>query len=213
MIKPASTFLVFGMILLGGCMLSASPEITVNYYSLDYPPPALNGYEPQNVTVRIPRFTSAQECNLQNMIFSPRPGMLQLFNYSRWLVYPADLCTDYLLRDMRAAGVLKVVQNLNADFRLEGAVSRFWRMDRDGGAAVNLTINCTLLNNDEKAHADWKILFQRTYVQEEEAADNSPLTLALAMSRAFGRFSLQVQRDIYDALAAWRQDKLSAEQN
>jgi ABC-type uncharacterized transport system auxiliary subunit len=212
MVKTAFILIILGMMTLpGGCTLSNNPEISVNYYTLDYPSPELAGYEPQKLTIRIPRFTSAQECGLQDMIFSLRPGMLQLFHYSRWLVYPADLCTDYLLRDMRAAAVAQVVQSVNADFRLEGAVSRFWRLDRDGVSRAHLTINCTLLNNDEKANADWKILFQRDYVQEEETADDSPLALALAMSRAFARFSQQLQQDVYDAIAAWRQEKLSAE--
>ncbi len=190
------------LLLCGGCIFPSEPDITVSFYTLDYQPPARHQLAPLPDAIKIARFSSAQQFNTQAMLFKPRAGMQQGYNYSHWRVFPADLCTDYLSRDMRSSGLIKVVNTGVARFRLEGAVDEFWREDRPQGSVVRLALTCTLLDQQAKGDITEELIFQRNYIQEVPVKDESPLSMALAMSQAFAAFSQQVQYDIYVAAQA-----------
>ena len=191
------------MLPLGGCFPSSRPEMTTNYYTLDYAAPALDtSAETITSVMKISRFTSTQEFNTQDMLFSPQGGVLRSYNYSRWRVYPADLCGDYLARDMRQSGVFQaVVQNGLSRFRLEGALEEFVRIDGEA-PYVALAINCTLLDNNNRGGIDAQVIFQRTYRHEVRVGDDSPLAMAQGLSQAMALFSKQVQEDIYLAISS-----------
>jgi uncharacterized lipoprotein YmbA len=191
-----------GLFLLGGaaCLPSARPAITTNYYIFDYPAPVLT--EPSlDADLRVEHFTSAQEFNSQDMVFSPRPGVRQSYNYSRWRVYPAEMCFDYLLRDLRAGALARVVSgSALSRFRLEGAVEEILRLDYEQTFKVRLSLACSLFDSEARGGLPAKLLFQRTYQAEKEVADDSPLAMALGLSQAMQELSRQLQEDIYQAV-------------
>lgn len=194
--------MAFSLFLLSGCFFPSAPDIAVNFYTLDYQPPVSPPLPACDAGIKIMRFSAAQEINTQSMLFSSGPGLRQMYNYSRWRIYPADLCTDYLSRDFRAAEVLKVVGSGLSRFRLEGAVYEFWRIDRPQGSVVRLALSCTLLDQYGRENISDQLLFQRNYMQEVTVNDEAPITMALAMSQAFAAFSRQVQSDVYQAVRA-----------
>lgn len=197
--KYIYSFIFLGLFFLAGCLFPAQPDISVSFYTLDYQPPANHMLNPLNTSIRIARFSSVQEMNTQAMLFSSQPGMLQTYNYSRWRAFPADLCGDYLSRDMRHSQLLKVASSGAGvyRFRLEGAMDEFLRLDRPQGSKVRLAVTCTLLDQNSKQDTADYLVFQRNYVQEAAVEDDSPLSLALAMSQAMAAFSQQLQYDIY----------------
>ncbi|MDR1396209.1 MAG: hypothetical protein LBJ14_00515 [Desulfarculales bacterium] len=191
---------------LAGCLPSPRPAITTNFYIFDYPPPHfVPAPPPLPAAVRVERFTSSQEFNTQDMIFSPRPGIRQNYNYSRWRIYPADICYEYLLRDLRAGALFQaVLPNTLARFKLEGAVeeillANYGPEEEDSGYRVRLTLNCALLDGQYPDLLP-SLLFQRSYRGEEKVEDGSPLAMALGLSKAMENISRSLQEDIYQAL-------------
>lgn len=185
---------------LSGCIFPTQPDITVTQYTLTYQPPGNYQLDWLPGAIRISRFTSAREFNTQSMLFSPGPGMQQAYNYSHWRVFPADLIGDFLTRDMRQAGLIKVTGTEFARFRLDGAVDEFWRVDWPGASRVRMVITCTLIDRQAERNITEQLMFQRTYIQEMSVDDDSPLSMALAMSRAMAAFSRQIQDDIYTVI-------------
>ena len=191
------------LLLVSGCIFPSQPEITVTYYTLEYQPPLNHMLNPLDASIKIARFSSSQEMNTQAILFSSQKGVQENYNYSRWRAFPADLCADYLARDMRYSQLMAVAPgNGIARFRLEGALDDFLRLDRPEGMKVRLALTCTLLDQENRGNVPDYLLFQRNYVQEIKVEDDSPLTLALAMSQAMAAFSQQVQYDIYMAIQA-----------
>jgi ABC-type uncharacterized transport system auxiliary subunit len=189
------------LILSAACLPSARPAITTNYYIFDYSSPEFTR-QSLPAGLRVERFTSSQEFNSQDMIFSPRPGVRQNYNYSRWRVYPAEMCFDYLIRDLWASAIVRVVTaSALSRFRLEGSVEEMLRLDYDGsGSAVRLALNCSLFDSAASGGLPQKLLFQRAYQAEQPVEDDSPLAMSLALSQAMKDLSQSLQEDIYQAI-------------
>ncbi|MFH1035408.1 MAG: ABC-type transport auxiliary lipoprotein family protein [Pseudomonadota bacterium] len=194
------------LLALAGCLGAGSkPSVTVEQYTLEYPPPALAGLSHLEQGLSVERFSVAQDFNGQAMVYRPVDYQRQVYAYHRWRVNPADLCTDYLLRDLRASGLFKAVfsyQNPGpARFRLEGAVQEFLESDEATGPRARLSLNLTLL---DLSFSDLprRLVFQRTYEQGAPMPRPGAGELAQAMSQAFSQLSRQALTDIHQAVRA-----------
>ncbi len=188
---------------LAGCLGAGSkPSVTVEQYTLEYPPPAPAGLPPLEQGISVERFSVAQDLNSQAMVYRPLDFQRQVYSYHRWRVNPADLCTDYLLRDLRASGLFKAVfsyQNPGPTrFRLEGALQEFLESDQAAGARATLSLNLTLL---DLSYPDLprRLIFQRTYQESAPMPRPGAAELAQAMSQAFARLSHRALGDIQQA--------------
>jgi cholesterol transport system auxiliary component len=191
------------MLALAGCLGAGSkPSVTVEQYTLEYPPPALPGLSPLEQGISVERFSVAQDLNSQAMVYRPLDYQRQVYSHHRWRVNPADLCTDYLLRDLRASGLFKAVFSYQipgpARFRLEGAVQEFLEKDEAAGPQAVLSLNLTLL---DLSFPDLprRLVFQRTYEQSAPMPRPGAGELAQAMSQAMAQLSRQALADIHQA--------------
>ncbi|MBI5522711.1 MAG: membrane integrity-associated transporter subunit PqiC [Desulfarculus sp.] len=189
---------------LAGCLGGAGkPAVTVEQYTLEYPPPALGGLAALEQGLVVERFSVAQDLNGQAMVYRPSEYQRQVYAQHRWRVNPADLCTDYLLRDLRASGLFKAVFSYQspgaARFRLEGAVQEFLESDEPAGPRAALSINLTLL---DLSFPDLprRLVFQRTYQESAPMPRVGAAELAQAMSQAFAQFSQKAITDVHQAI-------------
>ena len=187
-------FLVFGC-------LPNRPAISTTYYSLDYAPEPIIFAPQLPVSLNIAKFTCSYELNSTEILFSSEPNTVTNYNYSRWRVYPSDMCTDFLVRDIRNSGfLLNVVKNQNnANYNLETDLTEFMRIDDSNGSRVKLSLNCTLVDSQAETLMQ-KIIFSKNYAYEQSVQDQSPWGMAQALSQAFAQFSAQIQKDIYSSL-------------
>lgn len=189
---------------LAGCLGGAGkPAVTVDQYTLEYPPPALAGLAALEQGLLVERFSVAQDLNSQAMVYRPSQYQRQVYAQHRWRVNPADLCTDYLLRDLRASGLFKAVFSYQtpgaARFRLEGAVEEFLENDEPGGPRAVLSVNLTLL---DLSFPDLprRLVFQRTFQESAPMPRVGAAELAQAMSQAFAQFSQRAITDVHQAI-------------
>lgn len=189
---------------LAGCLGAAGkPAVTVDQYTLEYPPPVFSGLTPLDQGLCLERFSVAQDLNGQAMVYRPTEFQRQVYVQHRWRVNPADLATDYLLRDLRASGLFKAVFSHQspgaARFRLEGAVQEFLENDEPAGPRAALSINLTLL---DLSFPDLprRLVFQRTYQESAPMPRPGAAELAQAMSQAFAQASRKAIADLHQAM-------------
>jgi len=189
---------------LAGCLGAGSkPSLTVEQYTLEYPPPAFTGLAALEQGLSLERFSVAQDLNGQAMVYRPLDYQRQVYAYHRWRVNPADLATDYLLRDLRASSLFKAVFSYQtpgpARFRLEGAVQEFLEKDEPSGPVAALSLNLTLL---DLSFSDLprRLVFQRTYEQSAPMTRAGAAELAQAMSQAFAELSRRAISDVHQAM-------------
>jgi len=181
--------------LLGGC---GKPPMLVNQYILEYPPPASGPGAKIPAALKVEIFSVAQAFNTNAMVYQPQPYKSQVYNYSRWRVNPGYLVTDYLLRDLREAGLFKAVFGPDGSgkhrFQLEGGVAEFQELDEPGGWQAALALTVTLLDTDEE-RLPQRVVFQKNYRILEPMPEKTPQGLAQAMSRAMAQVSARIITD------------------
>ncbi len=181
-----------------GC---GSPPMLVHQYLLEYPSPPLQG-QSLDAAIKVERFAVAQPFNTTAMIYKPAAFKSQAYQYHRWRVNPGYLASDYLVRDLRNAGLFKAVFSYDssekARFVLEGGVEDFQEVDEPGGWQASLALSVTLLDTSQ-TEAPQKVVFQKSYRVMEPMGLQTPAGLAESMSRAMERASAQVVSDVYAA--------------
>lgn len=193
--------------------LGGAPPPMIRKWTLEYPPPHLQGAKPLPVVIRVERFSAAVALRGQDMIYRPASHQRQSYPYQQWWAAPSDLVGDLLLRDLQAsrlfAGVLAYDQRGRPRYRLEGGVQEFLEVDRPQGWRARLWVNLALVDTADP-HMPGRVLLQKDYRLEEPIADKGAAGLAAAMSRAAQRFSRQALADIYQALARAVKDGAAA---
>jgi ABC-type uncharacterized transport system auxiliary subunit len=183
-----------------GC---GKPPALINRYILDYPPPAAGRQTPLDAAIKVELFAVDEALNRPEMVYKINPYKTGTYQYNRWRTDPAHLVTDYLTRDLRDsklfAGVFTYDRGGAARFQLEGGVVDFQENDMPAPWQAALTVNITLLDTDKENVAE-KVVFQRTYRDQEVMTVKTPDGLAEAMSAAMERVSRRVVQDVYRAV-------------
>ena len=200
---PALMFVL--VLLLSGCIGGGSRTRMVKKYTLEYSSPVVQGISSATGTIRVERFTVAQNYNSTAMVYSPEAFKRQEYQHSRWRVNPGDMVTDYLLRDLRSQGLFNAVFSYrdteDARYILEGEVDEFLEVDEKEGRKALLGITITLLDMSQKEITK-RIIFQKSYRITEAIEERKPPGLVKGMSRAMEKFSGQLIQDLHRALAA-----------
>lgn len=191
--------------LIAGCASSGKPQYNVENYLLSYTVPSWNNLDKVDASVKFNRFSIAAAYNSTNMIFRSDTYSLDSFNYSRWVVNPADMIADILLRDMRGSGLFSAVfsrsEEDEARFVISGGIEEFYlRIDKNNKTAV-ISITIALKDTQEKETGK-AILFQKKYVREEPLQEPSPRGYSQAASNAMMAMSRQIINDIYASIKA-----------
>ena len=175
----------------------------VQQYLLDYSPPVLAGLAKAREVLRVEPFSTAQAFAGTAMYYRPSPFELSSYSRERWRVIPGDMVTDFLLRDLRNAGMFTAVLAYEdpgeGRYVVTGTVAEFLEVDGGDGPRARLSVDATLLDTTEREITK-RIVFQKTYTVEEAMKDKSARALAEAMSRAMKKFSGELMVDIHRAM-------------
>jgi ABC-type uncharacterized transport system auxiliary subunit len=174
----------------------------VNQYILEYPAPVTGGKAKLPAAVKVELFSVAQAFNTNAMIYQPRPFQSQSYNYSRWRANPGYLVADFLIRDLREAGLFKAVFGPDSSgehrFKIEGGVAEFQEVDAADGWKASLALTVTLLDTTQE-ELPQRVVFQKNYRVLEPLPEKTPQGLAQGMSRAMEQISAQIIHDTYEA--------------
>lgn len=191
-------------LLLSGCFGGGQPGRLTEQYALEYTPCVTEGVVMLPETITVERFSAAQQYNSTAMVYQEQPYQHNQYLYHRWRVNPADLVSDYLLRDLRGAGMFRGVFNhRNSEpsrYLLAGDVVEFREYEDDCRRAV-VSLNVTLLDTARPALPD-RILFQKNYRIAEPIDEKSPVGLARGMSQAVAKVSGLLLGDIFKVVRA-----------
>lgn len=188
------------LIFLTGCIAGGKAPIIIDQYILEYRSPVLEGLTPLTDVVCVGRFAVAQAFNTPMMIYRTKPYEYYVDYYNRWRVNPGDIVTDYLLRDLKSAGLFKAVFSYrdteDARFFIQGSVEDFLEIKEGGINQAVLTIHVSLLDMTQKEITQ-KVIFQKRYNHIQPLEDESAAALARGMSQAMGIISKAAITDIY----------------
>ena len=193
--------------LLSGCFGSGQAGRVTEQYAFDYTPPEQQGFAMLPETITVERFSAAQLYNSTAMVYQEKPSQRDQYLYNRWRVNPADLVSDYLLRDLRRAnmfqGVFNNRSNESSRYLLTGDVEEFQEyIDKEDRQAI-VSLNVTLLDTTRSGLPD-RILFQKNYRIAEPIDEKNPAGVAKGMNRAVAKVSGLLLSDIFNAAQAAR---------
>ncbi|HTZ38716.1 MAG TPA: ABC-type transport auxiliary lipoprotein family protein [Syntrophales bacterium] len=196
-------FLLSAMLFVTGC--SGKSTYVVQQYLLDYSPPALAGLARVNEVLRVESFSTAQAFASTAMLYQASPLELRSYSRERWRVMPCDMVTDFLLRDLRNAGMFTAVLAYEdpggGRYVVTGTVIEFLEVDGSDGPRARLSVDATLLDTTEREITK-RFVFQKTYTAAEPMKDKSALALAESMSRAMKKFSGELMADIHRGMGS-----------
>lgn len=202
--KKSCTALLVAAISLGACTGSENPKNMITYYTLEYEAPEATAREPLPVVIRMERFAVSSVYNSTAIIYRDKSFKRDAYVYYRWRANPGDLVSQFLARDFRKSGLFRGVvperSRLRGSFLMEGAVEEFLERDRTDHWEAVLTVNITLLAEDEP-DITRRVVFQKTYSEVSPCSRKHPSALAEAMSTAMGQLSGHVLEDVYARLA------------
>ncbi len=187
------------MLLFGGCMGLRGRTQILWKYTFEYPSPVVKGLTPLDDALQVALFTVVQNYNSTAMVYQPDPFKLQQYQNSKWRVNPADMVTDYLLRDLRNQNLFKAVYSYrephDVRFTLEGEVEQFVEIDEPGSRKAVLSVYVTLLDSSQTGITKM-IVFQKNYRVAEPLEGKGPPAFVKGMSRAMEKLSRELIQDL-----------------
>ncbi len=174
----------------------------IDFYTLEYPTPVFQGPGTDKI-VKIDQFSSARIYDSTAMLYRPDAYKVLTYNYHKWKTIPADMVTDYLLRDFRHSGLFHAVfsyhQSEPARFTVGGGVDEFIETKEAEGWNAVLTLHVTLLDQSRTEAAE-KVVFQKRYRIAQPIDGESPEYFAAGISAAMALISVQIIDDVNSAM-------------
>ena len=195
--------MVIACLLLAGCFTGGKPPYNLERYILNYPANSWSQPGKLDASVKFNRFSIAAAYNSPRMIFRNDDYRIDSFNYSRWVVNPADMVADRLFEDMTGSGLFQTVSPYQeaheGRFLVSGAIEEFLLgIRRDSKTAV-ISMTITLQDSRVK-QAGKRTIFQKKYFRTEPLQESSPQGYCDAASRAMQHLSREIIGDIYTAI-------------
>jgi ABC-type uncharacterized transport system auxiliary subunit len=188
---------------LAGCFRFHVPAPVVHDYVLDYPPPRVEGTA-LPVVLRVASLDVAAIYDRQPIVY--RDGMYSTGTYfdRRWSANPGSMVADVLARDFSDSGLYRAVQRgpslLAGDYQVGGEIETIEEEATSSGCAARLRLRMLVMRL--RPGTGDPVLWQQTYSADEPCPCNQPQALVAAMSRGLEKISAQLQRHVYDAVAA-----------
>jgi ABC-type uncharacterized transport system auxiliary subunit len=198
-----NVILLLFVFIIAGCFSRSKPAYMLEHYMFEYASPVLGDRTILPESIKIERFSVNQSFNTQSMVYKPYPFKFMTYNYSRWRVNPADMVTDYLLRDLRNNNLFLAVfshhDTEKTRFVIEGWIEDFLETTDKNSINAILTVNISLIDNFRKEITE-RIVFQRQYKFQENIREHAPEVFAKGMSINMSSLSEQLVKDIYKAI-------------
>lgn len=190
------------ILLVAGCT-NGKIARTMEYYVLDYTSPGFKAGTRLEEVLKVERFSVAQLFNSNAMVYKTDSLAIHTFPHNLWRVNPGDLVTDFLIRDLRHAGLFRAIFSYRDPetmrFALEGSVVEFLEIRQEGNRKALLTICVTLLDMNQK-EIPKKIIFQKNYSYAAQCEEKGPKGLARGLSESMERLSGQIAGDVYHTI-------------
>jgi ABC-type uncharacterized transport system auxiliary subunit len=195
--------LIASLLTLTGCFANQGPSQPVTYYQLDYPPPAIEfNNTPLPFVIRVDPFQPSGLYGSQQIIYREGRYATAQYAYHQWISPPDQMVPAILVRDFRAADIVRAVF-LNggeaATHRLVGSLEAFYEDDRPAQWQAVTAVSITLIDIEKIGIAE-QISFQKTYRVEKPCEENTPAAFVDAMGKALADISEAAITDIYHAL-------------
>lgn len=188
--------------LLSGCFSTGGSGRMVDFYTLEYTPPAFESPGAGEI-VKFDRFFSARFYDSTAMLYKPDAYRLEAYNYHKWRTTPGDMVTDYLVRDFRQSGLFRAVfsyrQPEPARFVVGGGIDEFVEAKEVDRWNAVLGLHVTLLDMKQSDVTE-QIVFQKRYRVTQPISGESPDSFATGMSAAMARTSADIIRDVNSAI-------------
>jgi len=188
---------------LAGCLRLHVPAPMMHDYRLDYGPPQVEG-RPLPVVLQVAPLTVAAVYDREPIVYRDRIYSTGTYFDSRWSANPGSMVTDLLARDFSDSGLYRAVQRgpslLAGDYQVGGEIEEIEEEANASGCAAHLQLRMLVVRL-HPGKGD-PVLLQHTYAGHEPCPCNQPRALVAAMSQALAKISAQLQRDVYDAVAA-----------
>jgi ABC-type uncharacterized transport system auxiliary subunit len=185
------------------CATMRQPSEKIDFYTLEYASPKVEGLKPIPATIRLERFTVAPIYNSTQIIYRDMSFKRDAYTYREWRANPGDLVTYFLTRDLRESGLFEAVSlygsRMQAQYVLEGSVDEFFESDADRAWKGVLALSTTLMVDNEPDISK-RIIFQKTFRSTKPCRQKNPMGVAEAMSEAMSAISEQIVRTVYEAL-------------
>lgn len=207
--KPAleaSLCILITALLCGACANFGKPAPKVDYYTLEYVPPARDDAPIQMpVCIKIRRFKVSPLYNSNKIIYRDKAFARNEYHFHKWRANPGDIIAYFLKRDLQQSSLFKAVfgheEEVSCDYLLEGTVDEFLELDHPDSWQAVLCITVALIKAGE-ADVGKRFIFQKTYRAQTPCRQKNPKSLAEAMSLAMAQVSEQVTDDVVHALQA-----------
>ncbi len=200
---PSLTLFLLSMTLISSCSLGAKTSYKVNQYTLEYASPFSKGLTSINEVIRVEQFSVAQTFNTSAMIYKEGPNLRNVDPYNRWRTKPGEMAAEYLVRDLRNAGLFRAVisydDSKETRYLLEGQVDEFLEASEKDGRKAVLSLHITFLDLKKRDTVE-KVIFQRDYKVVEPFIEKTPAALAQGMSRAMEKISKQIILDLQNGV-------------
>jgi len=203
--KKFVTLLLCHTLSLAACLNLEQPKNKIEYYTLEYDPPAMGHHQPLPYVIRVQQFSVSPIYNSNRIIYRDKSYKRQAYTYYKWQANPARFVTYYLSRDLQESGLFKAV--LPADgrfapaFLVAGTVNDFMESDGENTWEAVLSVSIAFMDEQE-TDISQKIFFQKTYRTSKPCRQKNPQALAAAMSLAMSEISGNIINDLYHFLAA-----------
>jgi len=195
--------LLLAVFIIAGCFSRSKPVYMVEQYMLEYTPPVIEGLSDLSESIKVERFSANQSFNTRAMVYKPHPFKFTTYNYNRWRVNPADMVTDYFLRDLRNANIFRAVFSYHdiekIRFVIEGHVQEFLEATDKNDLKTILSASIALLDMDRKEITE-RVIFQKQYKFQERVGEHTPEEFSKGMSVNMSRLSEQLIKDIHKAI-------------
>lgn len=199
----ASALLLALTLFFSTCVNVKQPRSKVDFFTLEYESPRIDGLSPLPYVIRLVRFNVAPTYDSNRIIYREQSFKRNSYFYYKWQANPGDLIAHLLYRDMRHSGLfLAVLPNdskLQPTHLLEGMVEEFfeWDMDESWKAVLSVTITLTVQNGLDAGKG---VLSQKSYHVTKPTGQKRPEALAEAMSQAMSELSRSIIEDVYSTL-------------
>ena len=189
--------------LLAGCLRLGVRAPQIRDYRLDYTPPVGAG-APVPAIVAIGPLAVAAVYDREPIISREKTYATEAYFDSRWSANPGNMVADLLWRDLTEAGLYRAVQRapsmLPSAYRISGEIEEIEERPADNGCAAHLQLHILLVRT--RSTKGDPVLLQHSYTGDKPCPCNQPQKLAAAMSQTMAGISAELQREVYDAIAA-----------
>ena len=197
--------LLMVLAMLPACASQSGESVLVRKWVLEYPPPPPIQDAILPTALKVSRLAAASGYNGQEMVYRPGPNQRGTYPYHNWLMAPADMLGDLLVRDLRSEQGYQAVfsshETPKVRFLLEGGVLECLELNQPKGWQARLGLHITVLDLKHRGLPE-RVLMQKDYSFTMPIEKKGAAGFAQAASAAAQSLSAQVRADLRRAVQA-----------